>query len=894
MEKINATTKIWHNIIESELLQSLGSSTSAGLNSEQIEEKRRYFGFNLLPEAKSIPAWKRLLNQFDNVLIYVLMASSLITAYLQDWLDTAIIWGVVLLNAIIGFIQEGKAESSLKELRKMLSLDANIIRDSKKQVVKAEELVPGDLVLLRSGDKVPADLRLVEVNNLNVEESPLTGESLPVEKRIGVVDKDSLLADRVNMVYSGTTIVSGLGKGIVVATAKNTEIGKIGDMMHGVVQLTTPLLQKINDFGKKLSLFILISSAVIFFIGKYIYNYPIIELFPALIGLVVAAIPEGLPALMTIILALGVRKMAKKNAIIRLLPSVETLGSVTVICSDKTGTLTKNEMTVKEIAVKDRSFVVEGVGYSPKGEIKEADESIVLEKDSVLYKLIQTFAWCNDSKINYIDKQWKVIGDPTEGALVALAFKAKLDIADASRITTLPFDSAYKYMAVLSEINGKNICLVKGAPEKILSLSKSQLTESGEEALDKQYWEKEIERFALKGLRVMAAAYREKIDNSHSLEHESINDLIFLGIAGLIDPPRAEVIQSIKDCHQAGISVKMITGDHAMTALVIGKQLGLASEKEAITGSDLEGIEEEAWIQIAHENSIFARTTPQHKLKLVKALQARGEIVAMTGDGVNDAPALKRANIGIAMGIKGTEVTKDNAEMVLADDNFASIAEAVKQGRTTYDNLMKSILFILPTNGAEALVIIGALLLGSSLPITPAQILWINMVTTVTLGLALAFESGEPGVMTRKPRNPQSPLLDSYLLWRILFVSILIGGLTFSIFEYLKSAGYPLQYARTAAVNALVMGEAFYLLNCRYTYQTLFQRGFFSNPKIFYSIGVLILFQIIFTYVPAFNYLFGTSGLEIEHWSWVALGGLIVFGIVEVEKKIQWSFRKNR
>jgi P-type Ca2+ transporter type 2C len=893
MGETRVKSRLWHNMAEEDLIRELSTSLDSGLSSDDIEEKRNLYGWNLLPERKSVPSWRRFLNQFDNVLIYVLLASSLVTAYLQDWLDTLVIWAVVLVNAIIGFIQEGRAENSLRELRKMLSLSAQVLREGDKQLIKAEELVPGDVVYLRTGDKVPADLRLLEMNNLKIEESPLTGESHSVEKRLGSIPLDSPLAERFNMAYSGTTVVSGSGLGVVVETAKSTEIGKISDLMQGVVTLTTPLLLKINDFGKKLSFVILFFSALIFILGNFVYDYPLIELFPAIIGLVVAAIPEGLPALMTITLALGVRKMASKNAIIRLLPSVDTLGSVTVICSDKTGTLTKNEMTVKEIAIKGKSFTVEGVGYAPEGGIWEDCEDVNSKEDASLLPLVRALSLCNDSKIQFKEKQWSVIGDPTEGALLTLAKKAKFDFDGVSRVSTLPFDSAYKYMGVLTKIQGSSYCLVKGAPEKLLTLCNNQLSLQGEEPLDVPYWENLIEQFASKGLRVMAAAHKMVDTTLEQLDHDSVRDMVFLGLVGLIDPPREEVIQSIQDCHQAGISVKMITGDHATTAQAIGEQLGLSSGDRVITGPYLDQLEEDSWSDIATHHSIFARTTPKHKLDLVKALQAKGEIVAMTGDGVNDAPALKRANIGVAMGIKGTEVTKDAAEMVLADDNFASITQAIKQGRTTYDNLKKSILFILPTNGAEALVIITALLMGSSLPITPAQILWINMVTTVTLGLALAFEPGEPGVMRRKPRDPQSPILDSYLLWRVFFVSLLIGGFTYSVFECLKFMGFDLAYARTAAVNALVMGEAFYLLNCRYTHQTLFQRGFFSNPKVFYSIGTLVLIQILFTYAPVMNQLFGTVGLKSEHWGYIIAGGFLVFVLVEIEKKIQFLLGKK-
>ncbi len=875
-----------HSIDIQEVFE-LFKTSKTGLDSIEAQKRLEHYGLNSLPEVSQKSAWIRFLLQFHNVLIYVLLAASFITAYLGDWLDTLVIWAVVFINAIIGFVQEGKAEAALDGLRKLLSLHAIVLRDGKKVSIKAEELVPGDVVYLKAGDKVPADLRLMEVQSLKAEESPLTGESLSVEKNTKTVAVDTDLADRKCLAFSGTVITYGTAKGIVVATGASTEIGRINLMLNEVQRLTTPLLKQIDDFGKVLSLVIVGLAGLFFALGYYLHNYELDELFLAVIGLSVAAIPEGLPALMTITLALGVQKMARKNAIIRSLPSVETLGSITVICSDKTGTLTKNEMTATSLQTASNNYQVSGTGYAPVGELQIAKERIELSEHSDLQRLIEIFALCNDAQIFEKENRWQVNGDPTEGALITLAYKAQFNWIETERLDVLPFDSKHKYMAILIEGENNNFVFIKGAPEKILDLAYYQLNNQNQHELNSEYWHKQIEASAAKGERVMAAAYLELPKSETKIpDLQTSKSIVFTGIVGMIDPPRDEVIQAINDCYTAGIQVKMITGDHALTASAIGEKLGINNGSIAITGSELERLDDKDWIAVANKYNIFARTTPEHKLRLVKALQESGEVIAMTGDGINDAPALKRANVGIAMGIKGSEVTKDAAEMVLADDNFTSISNAIRQGRITYDNLKKAILFILPTNGAEALVIMTALLMGGSLPITPAQILWINMVTAVTLGLALAFEPGEPKVMLKKPRKPNSAILDSYLLWRIVFVSVLIGGATLLMYKILMHSGVVINYARTVAVNTLAMGEAFYLLNCRNIHSTIFHKGFFSNPNIFYAIGTLIVLQLLFTYNGFFNAIFGTTAIDFTHWLWLLGSTFVVFILVELEKVV--------
>ena len=867
-----------------EVLSSLNSDEK-GLSDSDAAERLEKHGRNKLPEGKSRSALMRFLLQFHNVLIYVLMVAAVITALLDHWIDTWVIVAVILINAIIGFVQEGKAEKALEGIRKMLSLDATVIRDGKRKQIDAEELVPGDLVLLESGDKVPADLRIISFRNFRVEESALTGESVAVEKNTEAVEKDAVPGDRLCMAFSGTSVVYGRARGIVVETGAHTELGKINRMMTDVEQITTPLLKQIDHFGKVLSVVILTVTALFFAIGYFFRDYTIDELFMAVISLAVAAIPEGLPAIMTITLAVGVQAMAGRNAIIRRLPSVETLGSVSVICSDKTGTLTKNEMTVTSFSVAGKVYTVEGTGYKPEGEIRFEDEPIEVSKHPVANRLMQVIKACNDAQLTKNEDKWAVDGDPTEGALITLAHKSGYGEFDPERIDHIPFESEHKYMATLNELDGERYIFLKGAPEKLMEICETEKTDDSTQKLQNDFWNQEIERQANEGRRLIGAAFK-KVDNTVSeIEHEDVESgMIFLGVLGMIDPPRPEAIESIKACKEAGIQVKMITGDHVVTARAIGKELGIGDGTKAINGQELENMNDEELKEAAIEYDVFARTSPEHKLRLVTALQAHNKICAMTGDGVNDAPALKRADVGIAMGIKGTEVTKDASEMVLADDNFASIASAVEEGRTIYDNLRKAILFILPTNGAESFVIMAAVLMGLTLPITPVQILWVNMVTAVTLALALSFEPTESGVMKRPPRDADAAILGGYFIWRVAFVSLLIGGLTLGLYYWLTDYGYQIDEARTIAVNTLVAGQLFYLFNCRKMNEPSIGTGFFNNRYAFYAVGILIVLQLVFTYAPFMNEWFATAPHKAWYWVYPLMGGFVVFLIVETEK----------
>ena len=885
-EKENTQDLRWHALEAEEVVKKLNTDTDKGLGAEEAGSRLDEYGRNEIPKGKKRSAWMRLLMQFHNVLIYVLIVAAVITALMDHWIDTWVILAVVILNALIGFIQEGKAEKALESIRDMLSLEAVVVRDGEKKTVDAEELVPGDVVMLKSGDKVPADIRLVRVKDLRLEESPLTGESTAVDKQSDAVDEGAIVGDQASMAFSGTVVTYGKALGVVVATGLKTELGKINEMISEVEEITTPLLQQIGRFGKLLSLVILGVTGLFFAFGYFFRDYPIDELFLAVIGLIVASIPEGLPAIMTITLAIGVQRMARRHAIIRRLPSVETLGSVNVICSDKTGTLTRNEMTAKMIVTAERTYDVEGSGYKPEGHIKADDQEVTIEDEKVLKALLMTARCSNNASISQDDDgNLKLTGTPTEGALLTLAFKGGMKDFNPERIDSIPFESDHKYMATLNQVDGDKYINMTGAPERVMEMCSKQYTADGPVDIDKSFWEEKMEEVAAEGYRLLGVAFCRTDKNRSELDKDDLEKKkVFLGVVGIMDPPRDEVIDAIKECKEAGVTVKMITGDHAITAKAIGKQIGIGDGEKVLTGQELQEMSDEQLREVVDEVDIYARTTPEHKLRLVTALQDNGRLCAMTGDGVNDAPALKKANIGIAMGIKGTEVTKDASEMVLADDNFASIVHAIEEGRTVYDNIRKALLFILPTNGAESLVLMAAILLGIVMPITPAQILWVNMVTAVTLALAISFEPMEEDVMKRPPREPGDPILGKLFVWRITFVSFLIGGLTLFMFKHMQALGLDQSAARTIAVNTLVAGQLFYLFNCRKIKLPSLGKGFFTNKYVFYAAGMLVLLQALFVYVPFMNTFFDTAPLEGIYWLYPLAAGLLVFVLVEVEK----------
>lgn len=880
----------WH-AQDAEFVEKALTTSVEGLSQKEARIRIEKYGLNRLAPPKRRGPLLRFLMQFHNILLYVMMAAALITALLEHWVDTGVLMAAVVVNAIIGFIQEGKAESALDAIRAMLSPHANVIRDGQRREIDAAALVPGDVVMLASGDKVPADVRLIAVSELRIEEAALTGESLPVNKSTAAVSVDAPLGDRYGMAYSGTLVVYGQATGIVVATGAATELGKINRMLSGIRSLTTPLLRQVDRFGRALALIILLISAATFLLGTGWRGHPPAEMFMMVVALAASAIPEGLPAIMTVTLALGVQRMARRSAIVRRLPAVEALGSVTVICSDKTGTLTRNEMTVQRISCAGHHFNVGGVGYAPVGDISMDGRIVDPDHYPALSLAIRAGVLCNDALLREEDGMWRVEGDPTEGALLVLGAKIGFTqhLADEAwpRLDTIPFESQHRFMATYHRDSDQQPWIfVKGAPERILEMCSLQMGHEGEQALDSEYWRQIFTETAAQGLRLLAfACKRASPQDTHLGFPDANSEFIMLAVAGIIDPPREEAVRAVNECHRAGIRVKMITGDHIETARAIGAQLAIGVGKPAITGAEVEVMDDAALRRAVMDIDVFARAAPEHKLRLVQALQDCKQVVAMTGDGVNDAPALKRADVGVAMGMKGTEAAKEAGDMVLADDNFATIAAAVREGRAVYDNIKKFILFMLPTNGGEALVVIAAILFELALPLTPAQVLWINMVTSSTLGLALAFEPAEHGIMKRKPRPPGDALLSGFFVWRVLMVSILMMTGALGLFLWELAIGTTIETARTMAVNAVVVAEMFYLLNSRFILApATSMEGIFGNRYVLLAIAACVPLQLSFTHLPFMQSVFGSADLSLLEWSKVLAAGLIVFAVAEFEK----------
>ncbi|MGR5065102.1 cation-transporting P-type ATPase [Photobacterium sp. DNB22_13_2] len=890
----------WHHYSIQRTFEAV-SSHPDGLSTSEADHRRRHHGPNKLPDPQRRSILVRFLFQFNNLLIYVLLAVMLITGLLGHWLDTGVIAGVVLINAIIGFIQEGRAEDALKAIQKMLSPSAEVIRNSQQQTIAVENLVVGDIVLLQSGDRIPADLRLCRAKGLQISEAALTGESVAVDKQCEPVTYQSDLANRACMAYSGTLVTHGIGTGIVVATGVKTELGQISELVSKVRSTQTPLLKQIALFSRWLTATILTLATATFSYGVLIRDYPLTNMFLAAVSLAVAAIPEGLPAIMTITLAIGVERMARRKAVIRRLPAVETLGAVTVICTDKTGTLTRNEMTVRTIITVDNHYTLSGTGYDPHGILTCGNQTVFPETGSPLLQTIEAAVLCNDATLRKEKHEWLIHGDPLEGALLVAGTKIGLDAAGVKnqypRTDLIPFESEHRFMATLHHSHdGQAFIFLKGAPERILEMCHQQLTASGPVPVQPDYWLSMIEQQAQNGQRLLAIAYRAAQKDQVELTFDDMGDqFIMLGLFGLIDPPREEAIESVHICNKAGIRVKMITGDHALTARAVARQIGLSNAQETLTGHQMDQLSNEELFEVATQIDIYARVNPKHKMRLIKILQQHHHIVAMTGDGVNDAPALKRSDIGTAMGKNGTEAAKEASEMVLADDNFATITAAVEEGRAVYDNLRKAILFILPTNGGEALIILTAVLLGfPQLPLTPVQILWVNMITAVTLALSLAFEPKESSLMQRLPRPPSQPLLNNHLIWRVVFVSIIIMGGTLGLFQWELTHHADIERARTIAVNTLVMFEVFYLFNSRFILAPICRRqDIVGNRYVLLAIAALSVFQLGFTYLPIMQTLFGTYAIEMSAWPQIIVVASSVFILVEVEKAIMRKYQSR-
>lgn len=904
MEPLSSTTRPtaippFHATAQGTVLQQLGSGPG-GLDEAEARLRLERYGPNQLAPAKRRGPLRRLIGQFNNILLYVMMGAAVVTAGLEHWLDTGVLLAAIVINAIIGFIQEGKAENALDAIRTMLAPHALVIRNGRRYEVDAAVLVPGDIVVLNPGDRVPADLRLIAVKDLRIDEAALTGESLPVEKTTQSSPEDASPADQVCMAFSGTVCLQGQASGVIVATGMQTELGQINRMLAGIQRAATPLIRQINGFSYWLALVILGLGAVTFVFGTLVRNMPASEMFMMVVAMVASAIPEGLPVVLTVTLALGVQRMARQKAVVRRLAAVETLGSVTVICTDKTGTLTRNEMTVERIVCAGRVIEVSGVGYMPTGALHVDGRQIAPDNDPVLVQAIRAGVLCNDAILRNAGEQWFVDGDPTEGALLALGHKAGLlpDTLNSEwpRIDSLPFESVNRYMATYHlGPDRRPWIFAKGAPERILELCSGQSDPAGEAALDVDYWRRMATDLAARGLRLLAIAATPTAPEGPLMTNEGIDsNFTMLALVGIVDLPREEAIHSVRNCHDAGISVKMITGDHADTARAIGAQLGIGAGKPSISGSEIALMDASALQRVVADVDIFARASPEHKLRLVEALQHNGQTVAMTGDGVNDAPALKRADVGVAMGLKGTEAAKDAADLVLADDNFATIVVAVREGRAVYDNVKKFLLFMLPTNGGEALLVIAALIFGLTLPLTAVQVLWINMATASTLGLALAFEPAERNIMQRRPRSPDAPLFPLFFVWRIIYVSFLMMGVALGLFLWELNNGATLSTARTMAVNAVVFSEMFYLVCSRYiTASVLNLEGMIGNRYVLLAIAAGIALQLLYTHAPFMQQIFGSSGLSLLDWSKVVAASFLVFLAAELEKAVVRGIRRR-
>ena len=863
----SAPRELWHALEVGGVFQALSTGPD-GVSIEDAAARLRRSGPNMLPTAARRGLLQRFLAQFNHMLIFLLLGAAAITFALDHRLDAAVILGVVLINAMIGLVQEGRAERALEAIGAMLSPMATVLRSGRKSRLSAHELVPGDVVFIEPGDRAPADLRLFEARGLHIDESALTGESVPVLKSLAAASGATPLADRTCMAYSGTLVTSGTGRGIAVATGAATEIGRISGLVGSVRTVDSPLIRRMDAFSRHLAIAVLGFGALTLAAAVLWRGYAFADAFVATVSLVVAAIPEGLPAIMTITLAVGVQAMARRNAIVRRLPAIETLGSVSIICTDKTGTLTRNEMTVVSPVPLNSS---------------EADlaRAAILASDAEEH---------NDGAF---------VGDPMETALIRFARETGLDSraerAAYPRLEVIPFDAAHRFMASLNRTVDGPMAYIKGAPEPVLAMCSTQDGPSGEEPLLIARCHELVHALAGRGQRVIAVARKPMSTQLTGLGFPDLQSgAVLVGFIGMEDPPKDEAIEAVSDCRAAGIRVKMITGDHAATAMAIARRLGLQNPDEAMAGAQLDDLDPAAFAAAARRIDVFARVSPDHKLRLVEALQADGAIVAMTGDGVNDAPALKRADVGVAMGQRGTDAAREAAAIVLADDNFATIAHAVSAGRTVYDNLRKVILFELPTNGGEAIVVIVAILAGVTMPITPLQILWVNMVTAVTLSVALAFEPPEPGVMRRPPRPIDAPVLSRFLIWRISLVSVLFSAAVFAFFVWGRARGSSLEEARTVAVNVLVVGEIFYLFSTRFLHGwSLTWRGVLGTPAVIACVGLVVLLQLLFTYAPPFQALFDSRPVSILDGMAIVGSGVALLLIMEADKAA-YRWRKGR
>ncbi len=890
----------WYQLTIKEVLDKLKTSEN-GLSEKDVKERFSHYGPNRLAEEEGISKLKIFFHQFTSPLIYILLIAGIITFFLKEYIDSGVIFAVVILNAIIGYFQEYKAEESVRALKKMVVPKAKVLREGKEKEINSEELVPGDIVLLSSGVRVPADLRLFKTVELKIEEAMLTGESVPSEKTTHVLSEANLTpGDQKNMAFMGTIVVSGRAKGIVVATGNSTLLGSIAREVKETGIVRAPLQEKIHKFAKSIGFIVLGASSLLFITGLLIGESPK-DMFMTAVAAAVATIPEGLPIVVTIAMAVGVARMARQNAIIRRLHAVETLGSTTVIGSDKTGTLTKNEMTVKFIYDGEHIYEVEGSGYEPKGTILHEGIPVSTKERKHLSSVLRIGLLCNESSLYEEDGQYKIDGDPTEGALIVSAIKAGLNLEEEKekyeQIALIPFESERGYMASLNKHKGKKFIFVKGAPEKILNMCTGA---SATDSFNRKEILKVASDFAKEGLRVLAFAYREAPQELEDLTckeaecHDINSGLIFAGLQGMIDPPRPEAIEAIEECKKAGIRVVMITGDHAITAKAIAKKLGITDDNaEVLTGKEIEEMDDLQLFEKVKTVSVYARVSPQHKLRITQKLKEHGEIVAVTGDGVNDAPALKAAHIGVAMGKTGTDVAREASDMVLTDDNFASIFHAVKEGRIVFDNIRKVTFFLIPTGIAAILSILGAVISGVPIPYVPAQLLWINLVTNGLQDVALAFEPGEKNILKRPPRDPKEGIMNRLLIERTVLVGLLISiGVIYNFITALNS-GESLQKARTIAMTTMVFFQFFQAWNSRSELQSIFKINPLSNAFLFYSMIAAFLAQLSVIYVPALQWVFRTEPITMFEWIKILLVSVSVIIVVEFDKWIKRRKQEN-
>ena len=890
----------WHARAAGDALSALGSAPG-GLDEREAAARLVRDGPNRITARKGRSAARRLFEQFAQPLVVVLLGAALVSAALGDLVDAAVIAVVVLLNAAIGYLQESRAEGAIAALDALVVTQATVLRGGEPRRIPGERLVVGDVVVLQAGDAVPADLRLLAARDLQVEEAALTGESVPVRKDLAALPEATGLADRRCMAYAGTAVTFGTGRGVVVAVGDASETGRIAGMIASAEELATPLTRRLAGLSRLLLWVILCASLAM--MGLELYRgRPAGETFGAAVAFAVGAIPEGLPAAVTVLLAVGVSHMARRGAIIRRLPAVETLGSTTVVCSDKTGTLTENQMTVTRVWTLAGEVQVTGAGYDPQGRFERDGAALDPAREAPLQEAVRCGALCQDTRLRRHEGRTEVEGDPTEAALVVLGEKAGLSAAGLAawpRRDTLAFESAHMYMATLHAGGEGTVLYVKGSTDALLPRCQDALDGKGLAALDPGLVHREVARLAEQGLRVLCLARRGLEPGRSEVAHRDVEGLTFLGLVGMIDPPRPEARHAIATCQGAGIAVKMITGDHVVTAAAIARELGLEGQRDhagrlvARTGRELAGLDEGRLAEEAEGTCVFARVAPEQKLALVRALQGRGHVVAMTGDGVNDAPALKQADIGVAMGRGGTDVARGAAAMVLTDDNFATIEAAVEEGRGVYDNLVKFVAWTLPTNGGEGLVILAAVVVGATLPILPVQILWVNMATAVLLGTMLVFEPKEPGIMARRPRAVDAPLLDRRMLLRTALVSALIATAAFGLFEWCLHHGGSEAEARTVAANTVVVVEVAYLFACRSLTLPLWRLGLFTNPWVWLGATLMLFLQLAWTYVPLMNRLFHTAPLAFSWWVLFSAAGGAVFGLVEAWKLVAGRWRAS-